>query len=1188
LRNRRLSVAYNFPFLIWQVVVTLAVAVFVGNSFFRNRSILILMPLLAAFPAHSQEDLSKLPYQFAPEPGTYTCEASHRQTLRQGLTDAAPELTKADTTFNWGVRRGDLLLVSGDFPRFAFLTRRREARSDPPPIKVGDARLRLETAQGVFRWEDASSITATFHPTYIEHDVRWAKLPGVVGHLRVGLAGGSEAVALASIKVEAGASFSGFLDLDFGGITTHGRTFSAAYFPPDSPDDPRTTVTLSEDGGVLSCPDYPERVAFRFEGHPKVDAAGGRISAKWPVNLAGDGHFEAGSTWKLSSSPTQTSPPAPPAVTATFTNIEADDTALLAKTVATTPDGYIGPGLNAAVLTLENCWDRFAWLEGVHWWSCYWTNNYQISAAIALGQWDRARRALEFFLDDKGQCPARFADGSRRADSYGALPFWLHQLAAYVDATGDRALVLQLRPNVEKGIATMLAEREKEPGGLLSWLIGANSTVYQADHLGWPGEATSVSFLTARALRDWGHLCQEAGDASAGASWAQKADHLEQLARARLWDEERGCFFSHRDDENHTFRSHYYSDHVYPALYGTILSAPEAASVLEVLREELIYETPAKRLLMRVGTYKPAIFSNDNVMPTQMAETAVAFERLGQNETAARLLHSVALAATLDTESPGSFCERFNDLGKGEANYGFGNPSGAYAMAVINGLFGVALREGGTTCQWNPSFPDDWPSAQLHLPWVDLGYSRSSTSDGGETRKYDYTWTQPRQLQFRVFLPVADAYHVVVDQRETNFTLAPGVGGTWLTLASYSTQKSSIEISFSARPVNITGPGVVTFGTPATWQIPTGPITLDDPANSLTGMQLNEGKLTGIPRPPYRGFERRSTIYATLKSPPTIVPIAFTAVPPVALAGADLVVEGTIPDSASATLRLNLRPGPGTGNSANLIVDLGGNHSVVPWHGEEAISVRVPAPRSGRVLAAIPLQLRVRLESPTGSTWMNRQLIITPHGADSAAETALRDGRARQANPVSLEGLPQSSTLLITFPWRYTPKFDLQLRAHAVKGFESDGELFPVRADGDSFCLVDGGASDIHTRLPLPSTAPKSMVVPINRRVCAISMLFASEMEMRLSESCVGEIKFTYSQGPDEIVPLVADANFDALRGHSAPECAAIKINDKGDKLNLLRLPCDGTRKLDHITVTMQERDARLALIALHTFAVGE
>lgn len=1141
-------------------------------------------------PFLSQPDnMSNLPYQFSPAPGTYTCEATHRQTLRQSLVDAAPRLTEADTTFNWAVRRDDLLLVSGDFPRFAFLTRRRTPRSDPPHLKIGDARLGLRSDQGVFRWEDASSIVATFHPTYIEHVVCWAELPGVVGRLRVGLTEGSGAVALAAIKVDAVASFSGFLNLDFGGVATHGRTFSGAYFPPDSPDDPRTAVTLSEDGGVLTCPDYPERVTVRFEGHPKLDAATGRIRAQWPVTLAADGQFEAGSTWRLSSGPTELSPPS--AAAAALRCIEMDAAALLANAVATTPDSYIGPGLNAAILTLETCWDQSAWLEGVHWWSCYWTNNYQISAAIALGQWDRARRALEFFLDNEGDCPGRFADGSRKTaydgkGGYDALPFWLHQLASYVDATGDRALVLEMRPNVEKCIASMLAARAKEPGGLLDWFKGANSTVYQADHLGWPGESTSVSFLAACALRDWGHLCREAGDPEAGAAWAQKADHIERLARARLWDKETGCFFSHRDDKGDTFRNHYYSDHVYPVLYGAILTVPEAASVLECLRKELVYETPSERLLMRVGTYKPPIFGTSNVMPTQMAETAMAFARLGQYETAARLLHSVALAATLDTESPGSFPERLSDLGKGEGNYGFGNPSGSYAMAVINGLFGVTLIQGGGTCQWHPGFPDAWPSAHLHLPWVDLGYSQSSTPEGMQTRQYDYASAQPRQLRFRVFLPAADAYRVMVDRSEANFTVSPGVGGTWLALTPYSTKKTSIEISFLPNPINIAAPEVVTAGVPARWQLPAPPAALDDPSNALQDVEIDGAKITGTPRPPIRESETRRSIYATLKSPATIIPIAFITAPPVALVSSDFVVSNAAPDQPSATLQLKLRRAPGTCSSADLIVDLGGHHSIVPWHGEEDISFNVPPPRSGRVLAAIPFQLRVRLETPNGSTLMDRHVIVTPHGADPDVEATLRDGRARQANPVSIDELPQSATLSVTFPWRPAPNFDLQLRTHAAKGLGSDGELFSVRSDRDSFCLADGGISDPRTGLPLPSTTPKSVVIPVGRRVCAISLLFASEMEMRLSDSRVGEIRFTYSQGADEVVALVANENFDALRGHSAPECSPIQINDTGDTLNVLRLPCDGARNLDHITIAMQERESRLALIALHTFAI--
>jgi hypothetical protein len=1059
---------------------------------------------------------------------------------------------------------------------------------------MGDSRLRLETHQGVFKWEDGTPITATFHPTHIEHEVRWVELPGVIGRLQVGLISGSAAMAMASIIIEPGTCFSGFLQLDFGGISTHGRTFSGAYFPPDSADDPRTEFTISEDGGVLSCPDYPERVVLRIGGRPICQAANGRLRAKWAVKLAAGEHFIAEGTWQLCVGPNTNSPMAPSDVVAAFVEIRTRDADLLAKSAAVTPELYIGPGFDAAVLTLENCWDQYAWLESTHWWSCFWTNNYQISAAVALGQWNRARQALEFFLDDQGYCPARLADGSRMGDGlrvgrYDGLPFWLHQLAGYVDATGDRELVLKLRGRVETCISYMLAARENEPGGLLNWFTGVNCTVYQADHLGWPGEATSPSFLAALALRDWGRLCQAVDDPQAAASWTRKADHIEQLARARLWDGERGCFFGHRDEQGHTFSNHYYSDHVYPVLYGNVLSLPEVASVLDFMRQELMFETASERLLMRVGTYLPPIFSNNNVMPTQMAEAAMAFGRLGENGTAARLLQAVGLASTLDTESPGSFPERLLDNGKGEANYGFGNPSGAYAMAVVNGLFGVALREGGEACQWVPGFPNDWPSAELHLPWVNLNYSQSSSRDGKLTRRYEFTSTKPRRLQFRVFLPVANAYRVLIDDREYTSTLAPGLGGTWLSLAAYLTARTSIEISFIPQPVAIPSPETLRTDQQCTWQIPAGSVTLDDPANALIGFELGSGRLTGRPRPLLHGFERHCIVYATLQSPPTMVPIAFTAVPPAALTGAELLVAAAAAGSNSARLHLKFRRAPGMGQPGKLIIDLGENQSVLPWQGEDALVLDVSPPGSGRVFAAIPLALRVRLQSADGSTLSDQQLVVTPSSSDPAVEATLRARRARQAEPVSLGDLPQASTLHVTFPWRYSPKFDLNLRAQADKGFECDGEKFAVRADQDSFCLVDGGISDqVTTRTPSSSLVPKSVVIPVKRRVCAVSLFFASEMEMRVSNARVGDIRLTYTEGADEVVPLVADRNFDALRGRSAPDCFPVRLNDKGDYLNVLRLPCSAARTLDRVILTMTQRDARLALVSLHTFPALE
>ena len=98
-----------------------------------------------------------------------------------------------------------------------------------------------------------------------------------------------------------------------------------------------------------------------------------------------------------------------------------------------------------------------------------------------------------------------------------------------------------------------------------------------------------------------------------------------------------------------------------------------------------------------------------------MAEAARAFFKTGDNSTGFRMLKSVALAGTINTEAPGNFPERMNDYGKGEANYLFGNPVGSFLQGVINGLFGLALKNEGRTLEWAPAFPDNWEQAQIRF-----------------------------------------------------------------------------------------------------------------------------------------------------------------------------------------------------------------------------------------------------------------------------------------------------------------------------------------------------------------------------------------------------------------------------------------------------------------------------------------
>jgi hypothetical protein len=106
---------------------------------------------------------------------------------------------------------------------------------------------------------------------------------------------------------------------------------------------------------------------------------------------------------------------------------------------------------------------------------------------------------------------------------------------------------------------------------------------------------------------------------------------------------------------------------------------------------------------MRVGELKPDLFGNNNVMPVQMSETAIAFFKMGMPEPGIGLLKSCGLATSVFTESPGSAPERLNMEGNGEANYMFGNPAAAFPYAVICGLFGISVKDYGKTLCYAPA-----------------------------------------------------------------------------------------------------------------------------------------------------------------------------------------------------------------------------------------------------------------------------------------------------------------------------------------------------------------------------------------------------------------------------------------------------------------------------------------------------
>ena len=378
-----------------------------------------------------------------------------------------------------------------------------------------------------------------------------------------------------------------------------------------------------------------------------------------------------------------------------------------------TGDDLFDLGFTHSVLSLDYCHLNQAWLEGGHWWNCFWVNNFQISAAIALGQKERARTALLFFgsieagynaTSPTGEMlDSRLKKNGSTARGYDGMPYYLIQLWQYTEYFGDYSVLEQVFENIHRNCLDMIELCDPDNDGLYSWHKHCNAFLYQADHFAVPGAGISPSVMIAWGFEKLGVMLEHIGRKTEAAFYTEKSK-VAWNAMLCLWDEEGGYYLSAIDLNNNRCKAHYYTDLVFPALYSDLPVSGKIASLLHLKNSLIVTSETTGLPLMRVGDLKPDLFGNNNIMPVQICEAAIAYFVIGMPETGYGLLQSCALAYSVYTESPGSAPERLNIYGKGEANYMFGNPAAALPYAVIRGLFGISITNNGKTLVFSPAW----------------------------------------------------------------------------------------------------------------------------------------------------------------------------------------------------------------------------------------------------------------------------------------------------------------------------------------------------------------------------------------------------------------------------------------------------------------------------------------------------
>ena len=297
-----------------------------------------------------------------------------------------------DSFFNRALVRGYIRLAAGDEPECALLVSNPEPSADPYQHVLGILRGALITEGERVPFTESDTLETEFRPycTLYRMEIR-----GHTVTLEASLYGEGGICAVAR-------SDGGAVELSFGGYMFSGRTFSASYIARDAKVI-RSRISGSN-GDYVAEPDDPsfdyggrppvtERCEIHFRGiNMRSSAYDGAAAAIADGELAFSTVCIRGDLSACDSGITDCA-----ASEAAIASERAYYSGLLGTAYAKTPSAALDAGFSCNIAEHDRGYVGNAWYEGVHWWNCYWTNNYQISAAVSLGQYERAARALRFF-----------------------------------------------------------------------------------------------------------------------------------------------------------------------------------------------------------------------------------------------------------------------------------------------------------------------------------------------------------------------------------------------------------------------------------------------------------------------------------------------------------------------------------------------------------------------------------------------------------------------------------------------------------------------------------------------------------------------------------------------------------------------------------------------------------------------
>jgi hypothetical protein len=476
------------------------------------------------------------------------------------------------------------------------------------------------------------------------------------------------------------------------------------------------------------------------------------------------------------------------------------------RIVVHTPDPQLDAAIRMVAYETEGTWGGTAYLHGAWSWRFAYLGWRNLYGPTIYGWTDRVRKAIlahctlgriEEGPDEGGLSSMLESKGFY----YNMNEVFIDMVRHYFDYTGDLDLMREIYP-----VLVGMVEREERrlrPGPEPLYENSLNTWVSDS-HWYIQGQCTQASAYMLRAYTFLAELADHLGQD--GAAYREQAESIRAAMQEKLWMKREGVFAEYLDTRGNRML------HAEPEL-PTIYHAAEFGAADEIQIWQMLHWAD-KNLLHEMTPNYGMLWWSSNWFPnngrsyTHSTHEMAYAEELNFAETnylagrtdEGNAIISGVLSGFYGGPTPGGLsCHCFVD-GKQRANDEFADASSMFVRAVVEGKFGIKIKNQEDVVQLSPRIPQFSPVVSVRTP-------QFSYEMRGSHETISVRWEARSRLSVFLSLPLHNlaVNKVLFNGGEIPHLMRKVVNMAWVEAQTPASLGGEIEVSLRRAETSMAG-----------------------------------------------------------------------------------------------------------------------------------------------------------------------------------------------------------------------------------------------------------------------------------------------------------------------------------------------------------------------------------------------